>query len=89
MLAKYVNLARRLGVAASSFTAIGTDVVDELYELRVTVAQQFPRAVFFAGQLVFGSCATVDRSTTGWILPGIKLRLLASCAPVVGQETGR
>ncbi|MBI3467206.1 MAG: APC family permease [Planctomycetes bacterium] len=52
-LAKYVDLARGLGVPATSFMAIGTDVVDELHDLCVAVARQFPRATFFAGQLVF------------------------------------
>ena len=33
--------------------SIGTDPVDELEHLCVTVKKQFPRATFFAGQLVF------------------------------------
>jgi hypothetical protein len=52
-LAKYVDLARRLGMPAASFSAIGTDVVDELSNLCVAVAEKFPRPIFFAGQLVF------------------------------------
>ena len=38
---------------STAFMAIGTDAVDELENLRVTIAKEFPRAVFFAGQLVF------------------------------------
>jgi amino acid transporter len=52
-LAKYVDLAQRFGFAATSFASIGTDVVDELEGLCLTVAKQFPKARFFAGQLMF------------------------------------
>ncbi len=52
-LAKYVELARKLGMPAESFVAVGTDVVDELTELCTAVREKYPRAVFFAGQLVF------------------------------------
>jgi amino acid transporter len=52
-LDKYVDHARRLGMPAVGFMSIGTDPVDELEHLCVTVKKQFPRATFFAGQLVF------------------------------------
>ena len=52
-LDKYVDHARRLGMPAVGYMAIGTDPVDELEQLCVAVKQQFPRATFFAGQLVF------------------------------------
>jgi threonine aldolase len=52
-LAKYVDLARRMGMPAESFMAIGTDAVDELEVLCRQAAQKFPRVLFFAGQLVF------------------------------------
>jgi hypothetical protein len=38
---------------ATSYMRIGTDAVDELEELCLEVVQDFPRATFFAGQLVF------------------------------------
>jgi hypothetical protein len=52
-LGQYVDLAQRLGLPASSYMAIGTDAVDELEHLCLTIAKQFPKVVFFAGQLVF------------------------------------
>jgi amino acid transporter len=52
-LGQYVDLARRLGMPATSYMRIGTDAVDELEELCLEVVQDFPRATFFAGQLVF------------------------------------
>jgi hypothetical protein len=52
-LAHYVDLAQRLGMPAASFMAIGTDAVDELEQLCLEIARRYPKAVFFAGQLVF------------------------------------
>ena len=52
-LGKYVDLAQRLGLASSSYMAIGTDAVDELEHLCRHVAREFPKATFFAGQLIF------------------------------------
>jgi hypothetical protein len=52
-LGQYVDLARRLGLPATSFMTIGTDAVDELEHLCLTIAKRFPKIVFFAGQLVF------------------------------------
>lgn len=52
-LEQYVKLARDLGFAAESYMAIGADVVDELENVCVTVAQKYPKATVFAGQLVF------------------------------------
>jgi len=52
-LASYVGLARRFGLAAESRMAIGTDVLDEGEKLCSTIAEEFPRAVFFLGKLIF------------------------------------
>lgn len=52
-LSRYVDLANRLGFPSSSFMAIGTDPVEELEHLCVTVHRRFPKSVIFAGQLVF------------------------------------
>ncbi|HEX3725495.1 MAG TPA: APC family permease, partial [Pirellulales bacterium] len=52
-LDKYVDHARRLGMPAVGYMTIGTDPVDELEHLCVAVKKRFPRATFFAGQLIF------------------------------------
>lgn len=52
-LEKYVTLARKIGIPATSYLSMGTDPVEELEHLCVAVAKEFPKAVFFAGQLVF------------------------------------
>lgn len=52
-LKRYVSLARRLGLAADYRLAVGTEAVTEAENLCRRISQEFPRAVFFAGKLVF------------------------------------
>ena len=52
-LERYADLSRRLGLPAQAYMAIGTDAVEELEQLCVEIAKQFPKVIFFAGQLVF------------------------------------
>jgi len=50
---RYVTYMRQQGFSAEAHFGLGTDVVDEAAKLCETVAQRFPSAQFFAGQLVF------------------------------------
>lgn len=52
-LEQYVALANRAGLSAVSYMALGTDVVEELEQLCLAVARDYPRCTAFAGQLVF------------------------------------
>jgi hypothetical protein len=52
-LEQYVDLAHRLKLAADYRMEIGTEAVAEAEKLCVAISQEFPRAVFFAGKLVF------------------------------------
>jgi hypothetical protein len=53
MLAQYRNLAAGLGLPSTSRMEIGTEVVETAGALCLKVAQEFPKATFFAGQLIF------------------------------------
>src|SRR6267154_1613128 len=50
---EYCQLATDLGFYAEFKTGLGADVVIELRRLCLEIAELFPQAVFFAGQLVF------------------------------------
>jgi hypothetical protein len=52
-LKRYVDLAQRLGLRADYRMSIGTEAVAEAEKLCLTVAKEFPRAVFFAGKVIF------------------------------------
>jgi hypothetical protein len=52
-LEQYVDLAHRLKLAAEYRMEIGTEAVAEAEKLCISISKEFPRAVFFAGKLVF------------------------------------
>lgn len=53
LLAQYRSLAAELGLPSTSRMEIGTEVVESAEVLCLRVAQEFPKATFFAGQLIF------------------------------------
>lgn len=52
-LERYLELARRFGVPATSRYVIATDVVEEGEGLCMRIAKEFPRLTFFAGKVIF------------------------------------
>ena len=52
-LEKYVAFARQLGFKADYRYTVGTEAVEHAVELCEKVRQEFPRSIFFLGQLVF------------------------------------
>ena len=50
---RYIALANRMGLAASTRIAVGTDAVDEAERLCSEFSKEFPRATFFSGKVVF------------------------------------
>ena len=60
-LAKYVDLARRLGFAADYRFDLGTDIVETASHLCESVAKEFPRSAVFAGQAVFRRSGMLHR----------------------------
>ncbi|MEK6676204.1 MAG: APC family permease [Planctomycetota bacterium] len=52
-LDRYLELARRLGIPATSRWAIGTDAVDEAESLCLSFRKEFPKTTYFAGQVIF------------------------------------
>jgi amino acid transporter len=52
-LLKYVQLAQRLGFSADYRMDIGTDVVETASHLCESIAEEFPKVMFFTAKLVF------------------------------------
>jgi amino acid transporter len=52
-LARYVEVAQALGLAADSRMAVGTEAVAMAADLCARIAGEFPRSLFFAGKLIF------------------------------------
>jgi len=52
-LKHYVNYCHAHNMAATSYVAFGTDIVDKVSELIDKVVQDFPKVVFFSSKLIF------------------------------------
>jgi amino acid transporter len=52
-LQKYVAFAHRLGFRADYRMAIGTEAVEQVVSLCEEIRKEFPRSIFYLGQLVF------------------------------------
>jgi len=52
-LEKYARLVERWGYAAESRSSFGVDAIEELEHLCAAISADFPRAVFFCGDLIF------------------------------------
>ncbi len=53
MLQKYVDMAKKLSLPATSRYASGTDAILEAEKLCKSIAEEFPQITFFAGKVVF------------------------------------
>ena len=60
-LKKYVTLAHRIGMPADSRMSMGTEAVSECARLSSEIAKEYPRAVYFAGKLIFERERWFDR----------------------------
>jgi hypothetical protein len=82
-LAQYVELARRIGMPATSRYALGTDAVDEGEKLCLEVAKEFPRVTFFAGKVIFQREAWYQHLLHNETAAAIQKRLQWAGKPVV------
>jgi amino acid transporter len=58
---RFVGYMSRRGFYAEAHYGLGTDIVDEAAKLCDQIAEKFPQATFFAGQLVFKDESMVTR----------------------------
>ena len=80
---KYVDLANKLGMPSTGYLSIGTDAVDELEHLALTISKQFPKAIFFAGKLVFQKDSWIQRLLHNQTAYSLQQRLQWSGLPMV------
>jgi hypothetical protein len=61
-LDRYVGFLEAEGFYARGFSAMGTDVSDEICGLARSIYGEYPTAVFFGGQIVFPEDTLLTRS---------------------------
>jgi len=82
-LQRYVELGQRLGMPSASYCTIGTDAVDDLEKLCLSVARKYPKAVVFAGQLVFQKDTWLHRLLHNQTAYSLQRRLQWAGLPMV------
>jgi hypothetical protein len=80
---RYVDLGQRLGMPSTSFLTVGTDTVDELERTCLEVAHKFPKATFFAGQLVFQKDTWLHRFLHNQTAVSLQRRMQWAGVPMV------
>jgi amino acid transporter len=58
---RFVSYMTRRGFYAEGYVALGTDIVEEAAKLCDEIAEKYPQAQFFAGQLVFKDESLISR----------------------------
>jgi amino acid transporter len=82
-LALYESFMKREGYPVKTFSAIGTDVADEICETARAVHRQYPQSVFFAGQLVFKEETLLDRILSNKVVFVVQRRLHREGIPFI------
>jgi amino acid transporter len=82
-LKKYVEQAERMGLPADYRVAMGTEAVAECVRVAGEIAQEYPRAVFFAGKLVFERERWFDRFLHNETAYAMQRRLQFAGLPMV------
>lgn len=80
---KYVKLISSHGYYAEGFTAVGTDVVEEITKLAPEILKKFPNAVFFGGQIVLPNDSRLTRWLHNYTVFASQRKLYADGIPFV------
>ncbi|HET7785209.1 MAG TPA: amino acid permease [Myxococcales bacterium] len=82
-LQKYVQHAQRMGLPAGSRVSMGTEAVSETVRVAGEIAREFPRAIFFAGKLIFERERWFDRFLHNETAYAMQRRLQFAGLPMV------
>jgi len=82
-LERYVRFMKAEGIYAQSFSAIGTDVSDEIVGLAQSIHQTHPSAVFFGGQIVFAEDTVLTRLLFNHTTFAVQRRLHQDGIPIL------
>lgn len=82
-LAKYVAYMHRHGFYAESYSAIGTDLIEEVMRLAPQIAEKYPNAVFYGGQIVFPQDFFLSRWLHNYVVFAMQRRFYHRGVPFV------
>ncbi len=82
-LQKYVALVQRWGYAGESRSSFGVDAIEELDELCGRIAADYPRSVFFCGDLIFHMPSALTRLLHQGTAEELQRRIRARGLPLI------
>jgi len=82
-LKKYETLAAKWGFASESRCTFGVDVVEQLEELCGKVAHDYPRAIFFCGDLIFQMPSFLTRMLHAGTAEELQRRIRSRGLPLI------
>jgi len=82
-LARYTDYMKQHGYYAESFSALGTDVVEEVAQLAPKVQEKYPNSVFFGGQLLFPQDTIASRWLHNYTVFAVQRRFYRQGIPFV------
>lgn len=82
-LDQYVTFMQRHGYHAEGFSAISTEIVEEVAHLAPKVLEKYPGAVFFGGQLVFPEDSFMTRLLHNYVVFAVQRRFYRLGIPFV------
>ncbi len=82
-LDRYVQLMRREGYFAQGYSAVGTDIVEEIYRIAHRLSKKFPDVTFFGGQIVFREESILTRMLFNYVSFAVQRRLHQQGIPFI------
>lgn len=80
---QYVDLMKRNGYYAEGFSAVGTDVIDEIEQLAPKILERYPNAIFFGGKVVFPEETVLTRFLHNYIIFAVQRKFYHRGLPFV------
>jgi len=80
---RYVEYMQRHGYFSESYTALGNDVVKEVFKLVPRIREKYPNATFFGGQLVFPEESFLNKWLHNYITFALQRKFFVEGIPFI------
>jgi hypothetical protein len=86
-LAQYVSFMHAQGYYAKAFGTVGTDVAEEIAQVSYKIFKEYPRSIFFGGQIVFPEDTLLNRLLYNHTVFAVQRRLHHEGIPFIIMPT--
>lgn len=86
-LARYVSFMQSQGYYAKGFGVVDTDVVEAISQVAYTIFKEYPKSIFFGGQIVFAEDTILNRLLYNHVVFAVQRRLHHEGVPFIIMPT--